>query len=157
MRQLEIWTWKSYVRPPILHNSKQAETSWRFFIKYLKNIGENNYQRGPTRWAQPTWARQGAQARPGGLCPPRPTSGAHLLVYKSFLPRKKGEDIRDGALPSRGETWAGAFLPSGEAILPGILPSGRGKAKPLSSPTTLSLWEDQSTSTSSTTPSHLKP
>ena len=29
-RQLEIWTWKSYVRPPILHSSKQAETSWRF-------------------------------------------------------------------------------------------------------------------------------
>ena len=54
----------------------------------MMNIGANNYQSGPTRWAQPTWARQGAQARPGGLCPPRPTSGAHLLVYKSFLPRK---------------------------------------------------------------------
>ena len=29
-RQLEIWTWKSYVRPPILHNSKQGKTSQRF-------------------------------------------------------------------------------------------------------------------------------
>ena len=56
-RQLEIWTWKSYVRPPILHNSKQDETSLRFLMEYLRIIGANNYQRGPTRWAQPTWAR----------------------------------------------------------------------------------------------------
>ena len=55
-----------------------------FFMEYLRNIGANNYERGPTRWAQPTWARQGAQACPGGLCSPRPTSGAHLPVYRSF-------------------------------------------------------------------------
>ena len=83
-RQLEIWTWKSYVRLLIVHNSKQTETSWRIFMEYMKNIGTNKYPRGPTRWAQPTWALQGAQARPGGLCSPRPTSGAHILVYKSF-------------------------------------------------------------------------
>ena len=71
-RQLEIWTWKSYIRLPILQNSKQAETSRRIIMEYLTNIGANNYQRGPTRWGQPTWARQGAQARPGGLRSPRP-------------------------------------------------------------------------------------
>ena len=60
-------------------------------MDYLRIIGANNYQRGPTRWAQPTWARQGAQACPGGLCSPRPTSSAHLLVYRSFLPRKNKE------------------------------------------------------------------
>ena len=27
------------------------------FMEYLRNIGANTYQRGPTRWAQPTWAR----------------------------------------------------------------------------------------------------
>ena len=27
-------------------------------MDYLRNIGANNYQRGATRWAQPTWARQ---------------------------------------------------------------------------------------------------
>ena len=59
--QLEIWTWKSYVRPPILHNSKQAETSQRFFIKYMKNIGANKYQRGPTRWV----AHLGTPGPPG--------------------------------------------------------------------------------------------
>jgi len=82
-RQLEIWTWKSYVKLPILHNSKWAETSRGIFMEYLINIGANKYQRRATRWAQPTWARL------GGYCPPRPTSGAHLLVYKSFWPRKK--------------------------------------------------------------------
>ena len=83
-RQLEIWTWKSYVMPPILHNSKQAETSRRIFMGYMMDIGANKYQRGATKWAQPTWARQGAQVRPGGLWPARPISGAHLLVYKWF-------------------------------------------------------------------------
>ena len=37
-------------------------------MEYLRNIGANNHQSGATRWAQPTWARQGAQAHPGGLC-----------------------------------------------------------------------------------------
>ena len=27
-------------------------------MDYLRNIGANNYQRGATRWAHPTWARQ---------------------------------------------------------------------------------------------------
>ena len=30
-------------------------------MEYLMNIGENKYQRGATRWAQPTWARQEAR------------------------------------------------------------------------------------------------
>src|SRR6266536_3478265 len=46
-RQLEIWTLKSYVRPPILHNSKQAETSQRFFMEYLKNIEQITTKGGP--------------------------------------------------------------------------------------------------------------
>ena len=90
-RQLEIWTWKVYAMPPILHNCKQAETSRRFLMEFIRNIGENNYQRGPARWAQPTWARQGAQARPGGLCSAQPTSGAPLLVFKLFWPIKNQE------------------------------------------------------------------
>ena len=157
-RQLEIWTWKSYVRPPILHNSKQAETLRGFFMKYLRIIGANNHQRGATRWAQPTWVRQVPLARPGGLWPPRPTSGAHLLVYKWFWPRIK---IRGGlsgwsAAVSR-RNLGGALLPSGGAIPPGELPSRRGKSSSSSSPTTLPSRGGQSPSTSSTTPSPLKP
>ena len=74
---------------PILHISKWAENLRRIILEYIKNNGENNYQRGGTLWAQDTGARLGPQARPGGLCPVRPTFGAHLLVYRSFLPRKK--------------------------------------------------------------------
>ena len=58
-------------------------------MEYLRNIRANNYQRRPTRWAQPTWARQAPLARPGGLWPSRPTFGAHLLVYKSFFDLEK--------------------------------------------------------------------
>ena len=60
-------------------------------MDYIRIVGVNNYQRGPTRWAQPTWVHQGAQARPGRLCSPGPTCSAHLLVYKSFWPRKSKE------------------------------------------------------------------
>ena len=87
--QLEMWTWKIYVKLPILHNSKWAETPRGFFMEYLINIGANKCHRRATGWAQPTRAHQEAQALPGGCCPPRPTSGAHLLVYKSFWPRKR--------------------------------------------------------------------
>ena len=125
--QLEIWTWKSYVRPPIMHNSKQAETWWRFFINYMRNIGANNYQRGPTRWEQPTWARQGAQARPGRLCSPRPTSGAHLLVYRSFWPRKNKESTF-GTERRRLEAELGQehFCPPAERFRRGNFPPGGG-------------------------------
>ena len=71
-----------------LHISKWAETSRGIFMEYIRIIGANNNQRGATRWAQPTWAHQAALACPGGLCPPRPTSGAPLLVYKPFWPSK---------------------------------------------------------------------
>ena len=128
--QLEIWTWKSYVKLPILHNSKQAETSRRFFMDYLRNIGANKYQRGPTTWAQPTWACQGAQARLGGLCSPRPTSGAHLQVYRSFWPRKISRGLsgwsaavsrrnlgRSTFALRRSDSTEGTSLPEGEIIV----------------------------------------
>ena len=100
-------------------------------MEYLRIIGANNYQRGPTRWAQPTWACQGAQARPGGLCSHKPTSGAHLLVYKSFRPRKKirrGLSGRSVAASRRNlgmsmfalrrsDSVGGTSLPEGEIIV----------------------------------------
>ena len=88
-RQLEFWTWKSNVRPPILHNSKWAETSQRIFIDYLINIGANKYQRGPTPWprgwgrALPPWARPLPRGPPGGPSVP-------IFCYmKSFVWEKK--------------------------------------------------------------------
>ena len=111
--QLEIWTWKGYVKLPILHNSKWAETSRGIFMQYTKNTGANNHRRGAPGEHKMV-GRAWPQARPSGLCSARPTSGAHLLVYRSFWPRKKyGEDFRDGAPLSRG----GTSLPEGEIIV----------------------------------------
>ena len=96
-------------------------------MEYMNNIGANKYQRGPTRWAQPTWACQGAQARPGGLSPPRPTSGAHLLVYKSFLPRKNKEKAfgtERGCLEA--ELGQENFCPPAERFCRGNFPPGGG-------------------------------
>ena len=115
---------------PILHISKWAKNLQRIILQYMKNIGANNYRRGPTRWAQSIWVCQGAQARPGGLCPPRPTSGAHLLVCKSFWPRKsKGWLSGRSAAVSRrnlgrstfalrrSDSAGGTSLPEGEIIV----------------------------------------
>src|SRR3989337_1472606 len=42
----------------------------------------------PPRWAQPTWARLGAQARPGGLCPTRGTPQVLLWPILGVLVHK---------------------------------------------------------------------
>ena len=135
---------------PILNNYKWAENLCRIVLEYMKNIGANNYRRGPPWWAQDT------RACPGGLCPPWPTSGAPLLVYKSFWPRKNKERYFEPKC-RRLEAWAGALLPSGGAIPSGELPSRRGKSSSSLSPTTLPSLGGQSPSTSSIAPSPLKP
>jgi Asp-tRNA(Asn)/Glu-tRNA(Gln) amidotransferase A subunit family amidase len=129
-----------------------AEPASEDFKKIEKNTGEKKYQRGPTN------CPKGNKARPDALWGPQLASVPLLLLYKVIFPKKNyREDFRDKAPPSRGGTWAGAILLSDGAIPPGILPSGRGKSKPSTSPMILSLWEDQSSSTSSPAPSHLKP
>ena len=141
---------------PILQSFKWPEILRRFFIEYIKNTGEKKYQRGPTS------CPQGNRARPPGRAlmpcganswPPAPS----FCYIRSFALKNYREDFRDETPPSRGRTWAGSILLSGGAIPPGILPSGRGKSKPSTSPTILSSWEDQSSSTSSPAPSRLKP
>ena len=143
-RQLEIWTWKSYVRLPILHNSKQAETSWRFFMEYLRNIGANNYQRGPTRWAQPTCARQAAQACLVGCVHPGPPP-VPIFWYISHFDLEKirgGFSGRSTAVSRRNLGMSTFALRQSDST--GELPSRRGKSLSSSSPTTLSYLGGQS-------------
>ena len=106
--------------------------SWNFteiFMYYLRNTGADKHQRGATRWAQPTWTRQEAHARPGGCCPPRPTSGAHLLVYKSFWPRKKKErTFRMERRRLEAELGQEHFCPPAERFRRGNFPLG-GKSR----------------------------
>ena len=97
-------------------------------MEYLRIIGANKYQRGATRWAQPTWARQAPQARPGGFWPLRPTSGAHLLVYKSFLPIKKQRiTFRTNRRRLEAELGQEHFSPLAERFRRGNFPVGGGK------------------------------
>ena len=42
----------------------------------------------PPRWAQPTWARMGARASPGGLCPPGGTPQVLLRPIGCLLVHK---------------------------------------------------------------------
>ena len=59
--------------------SKHCETFWRFFWTRRHLVGHRSTRGVPRGGHNPP-----SQARPGGLFSPRPTSGAHLLVYKSF-------------------------------------------------------------------------
>ena len=105
----------------------QLQMIWNFTRIFLWNIGAHKYQRGPTRWSQPTWARQAPQAHPCGLWPPQPTSGAHLLVYKSFWPRKNKERTF-GTERRRLEAELGQehFCPPAERFCRGNFPPGGG-------------------------------
>ena len=114
-RQQEIWIWKSYVRPPILHNSKQDETSQRFFIKYMKNIGANNYQRR---------ALVGC-AHPGP--PPVP-----ILWYISHFNLEKNKEMTLGMKRRclEAELVQEHFCPSAERFRRGNFPPAGGNHRP---------------------------
>ena len=59
--------------------SKRSETFWRFFWTRRQPMGRRGtWGGGAPRGAQPTRARQEAQARSGGLCPPRVPPGPPL-------------------------------------------------------------------------------
>ena len=99
-------------------------------MEYLRIIGANNYQRGHTRWAQPTWACQGAQARPGGCAQPGPPPVpifwyiGHFDLEKirrglsgwSAAVSRRNLGRRTFALRRSDSTW-GTSLPEGEVIV----------------------------------------
>ena len=80
----------------------------------------------------------------GLLGPPLVPIFWYIVIFD--LEKKSEEDFRNEAPPPRGGTWVGALLPSGGAILPGELPSRRGKSKLSSSPTPLLSLGGQSSS-----------
>ena len=96
-----------------------------------------------------TWTlRQGIRevvTRVGGAPPaswaPCWPSGAHLLVYEVFRPKKNHKQIsgRDSAATRRN--LGGTNLGLSRSCSAGKLPSGRGKSSPSSSPTLLSSGE----------------
>ena len=99
-----------------------------------------------TPLAAPPWAC-------GALVAPLPMPFGHKIPITL---EKITEKFWDFPPPSARRNLGGALLLSGGAILPGKLPSGRGKSKPSSSPTLQSSWGSSSSSTSSPAPSHLQ-
>ena len=78
---------KATSESPIMHISKWAENLQRIVLEY-KKIMEQITTGGGHLVTTRHQGAQGPQACLGGLWPTQATSGAHLLVYKSFWPRK---------------------------------------------------------------------
>ena len=96
----------------------------------MRRIGANNYQRGPTRWAQPTWARQDPQACPVGCAHPGPPPVPIFWYISHFDPEKirGGLSGRSAAVSRRNlgrstfalrrsDSAGGTSLPEGEIIV----------------------------------------
>ena len=58
------------------------------FLEYWGIYRAKRQFRGHPRWAQPTWARLGPQARPSGLCSPRSTPRCFPGPLDVFWPKK---------------------------------------------------------------------
>ena len=155
--QLEIQTWKSYFKLPILHNSKWAETLQRIFMNYLRNFGANKHQRGPPGGHNPPGrARPPWRALVGcSLLGPPPVpifwyiSHFDLEKIRERLPgwsaavSRRNLGRRTFAL-RRSDSAEGTSLLEGEIIV--IIMTNN-----------YPILGQQSPSTSSPAPSHLKP
>ena len=99
-------------------------------MEYIRNIGVNKYQRGPTRWAQPTWARQGAQRALVGCAHPGPPPVPIFWYISHFDLQKmrRGLSGRSAAVSRRNlgrstfalrrsDSAGGISLPEGEIIV----------------------------------------
>ena len=83
-----FWISRAIKKDPKIKVLECPENFTRLFSKYFWISGANNITGRCTRWAQPTWACQDPQARPGGLWSPR--GPPHLLLLPTSLhsPRK---------------------------------------------------------------------
>jgi hypothetical protein len=146
---------KATAKIPILHISKWAEIPRGIILEYIRNTGPENNRRRATRCPHSTWAPPLGRALV--LCEaPGPPPTLSFCYISHFTLKLLWGDFQDEAPPPRGGTRAGAIWLSGGQIPSGTLSSG-GESKPSSSPTTLSSWEDQSSSSSTIAPSHLNP
>ena len=101
---------------PILHSSKNPETPRKSVWELIRIIERRKYQRGPTPWPG-GWGRAPPSTRraPISWAPCWP-SGAHLLLYEGFYPRRNHKQAhgmkirRHEAKPWRNQSRAPAEL-----------------------------------------------
>ena len=142
---------------PILHNSKWAETSWRFFMDYLRNTRANKHQGGPPGGHNPPGRAKPPRRALVGCAHPGPPP-VPIFWYISHFDLEKissGLSGRSTAVSRRNLGRSTFALRRSDSTRE--TSSRRGKSSPSSSPTTLPSWGGQSPSTSSTSPYPLKP
>ena len=126
-RQLEIWTWKSYVRPPILHNSKQAETL-RSFLCNIWGILEPISTRGgpPGGHNPPGRAREPRRALVGCAHPGPPPVPIFWYISHFDLEKNKERTFRTELRLLEAELGQEHFCPPAERFRRGNFPPGGG-------------------------------
>ena len=119
------WKRSKYQRP-ILHNSKSPETSREHVSEYIKNIGRRKYQRGPTPWPRGWGAHPPLQGAPPASWAPCWPSGAHLLLYEVFRPKKNHKQAFGTRLHRHeAEPWRNQSRAPADLFCRGHFPPGR--------------------------------
>ena len=114
------WKRSKYQRP-ILHNSKSPETPRKLFLEIIKNIERKKYVRGAST------CPRGWGARPPASWAPCWPSGAHLLLYEVFRPKKNHKQAFGTRLRRHeAEPWRNQSRAPAELFCRGHFPPGGG-------------------------------
>ena len=114
------WKRSKYQRP-IVHNSKCPETPRKLFLEIIKNTERKKYVRGPST------SPRGWGARPPALWAPCWPSGAHLLLYEVFRPKKNHKQPFGMRLRRHeAEPWRNQSRAPAELFCRGHFPPGGG-------------------------------
>lgn len=115
-------------RKSISNESKHRETFCGFFMDQKTPDGPEQLLGGAPRGAQPTRARLGAQACPGGLCPPRwPPAPPLCPINSQIFQKPSGNHILEvpppqGYVATRNQSRPHSGTPpEGEIIIGGHL------------------------------------
>ena len=96
-------------------------------MEIIKNTERRKYQRGPTPWARGWGARPTPWARTPASWAPWWPSGAHLLLYEVFRPRKNHKQAFGTRLRRHeAEPWRNQSRAPAELFCRGNFPPGGG-------------------------------
>ena len=96
-------------------------------MEYIKNTGERINQRGPTPWPRGWEARPTPLGAPPASWAPWWPSGAHLLLYEVFRPKKNQKQAFGTRLRRHeAEPWRNQSRALAELFCRGNFPPGGG-------------------------------
>ena len=111
---------------PILHSSKNRETTRKSLLELIRIIEQRKYQRGPTPWPGGWGAPPPTRRAPVSWAPCWP-SGAPLLLYEASYPRKNHKQAYGTKLRRHeAEPWQNQSRALAELFCPGHFPPGVG-------------------------------